>query len=103
MPPFPSRVALAKLFIETSQPFSALQILTALEQEDDSDIQVQYDLGIAWYLLAEARFHGRSFPTPADESTDLEDGPSLPGLKETAEECGIEARDALQMCLKVVG
>lgn len=90
IPPFASRTALAKLFIETCQYLSALEILTVLEYEDDEDIQVQYLLGIVWYCLAEQRYHGTSPPG----------GDGL-GLSETAEECGIEARDYFENCLKV--
>lgn len=45
---------------------------------------------MTWYCLAEQRYHGTSPP-----------GGDGPGLNETAEESGIEARDYFENCLKV--
>jgi hypothetical protein len=54
IPPFASRIALAKLFIETTQFVAAYEVLIGLENEDDEDAQVQYLLGLNLFLKLES-------------------------------------------------
>lgn len=95
LPPFHSRISLAKLFLETSQVLAALDILTVLEEEDDENIQVQYLLGLAWKTLFQSRKDGTSVLSQEQIQA------GAPGTEENAEECGEEARDALLQALSV--
>lgn len=95
MPPFHSRISLAKLLVEATQLLSALELLSNLEQEDDENIQVQYLLGLAWNLLAQSRREGTDVLSQEQISS------GSVGTSETAEEAGEEARDALLNCLRV--
>lgn len=95
MPPFHSRISLAKLLVETSQLLSALELLTNLEQEDDENIQVQYLLGLAWHMLAQSRREGSDVLSQEQISS------GNVGTTETAQEAGEESRDALLNCLRV--
>lgn len=95
LPPFHSRVSLAKLFIETKQFLPSLEVLCQLEDQDDEEVQVQYLLGLTWFLLAQARSSGSEIP-PLNTFAE-----NAMGSFENAQECGEESRDYLLNCLYV--
>lgn len=83
-PPYHTRLALARLFLELSLHSNALEILQRLENEDDEDGEIWYLSGWAWWLLGEEREENES--TPEEESRG---------------ECWSEAKLCLENYLKV--
>jgi predicted Zn-dependent protease len=88
IPPFPSRLAFARLLLECELYGPAIEVLQGLEGENDEDMEVQYLLGLAWSLLGEAKATDKQLVAGSDRQEDVD-------------ECKEEARGSLETFLKV--
>ncbi|CAH7689842.1 hypothetical protein BY996DRAFT_8428529 [Phakopsora pachyrhizi] len=99
LPPFETRVQWAKLALECDMWSDAIEVLYGCEAENDEDGEVQYLLGMAWYLLGQSRNDLKSEKTTEDSHLAAERVGSgiCDGLDKI--ECWMESKECFDTCL----